>query len=406
MWEDRLIEAAYTPPEGERLTFLYEQVSVEFDKKASLYSFPDVNGTYVQDLGRTGRRYPLRVILSGPDYDLDATAWLEALGQAGTGKLEHPVYGTVNVVPTGSIRRRDDLVEQANQAIIEVTFVETTGTIYPSASADPADNVTSSLSDYNDAAAGQFDNQTALDTAVDKASFQSGFNDLLDEAKDGLQVIADAQQNVQAQFNAVYESIDRGLDILVDDPITLALQTLQMIQSPARVIGSIRDRLAGYGDLLDSITGRSDPPPTVNDFSGQDLFASGYVSGSVLSAVNSQFETKNDAVEAAATILEQFDQLVEWRDDNYDRLNVIDTGEAYQQLLNSVGLAAGFLVEISFSLKQERRLVLTRNRTIIDLCAELYGTVDDQLDFFINSNSLTGSEILEVPKGKEVVYYV
>jgi len=71
-----------------------------------------------------------------------------------------------------------------------------------------------------------------------------------------------------------------------------------------------------------------------------------------------------------------------------------------------VALTAGFLVEISFNLKQERRIILTRNRSIIDLVAELYGTVDDQLDFLISSNDLSGSEILEVPKGREIVYYV
>ncbi len=71
--------------------------------------------------------------------------------------------------------------------------------------------------------------------------------------------------------------------------------------------------------------------------------------------------------------------------------------------------AAGFLVEISFTLAQERTLKLDRHRTPVDLVAELYGTfgvLDERLDFFINSNALVGLDILEVPKGREVVYYV
>ena len=32
--------------------------------------------------------------------------------------------------------------------------------------------------------------------------------------------------------------------------------------------------------------------------------------------------------------------------------------------------------------------------------------IDENLDFLINSNNLTGSEILELPRGREVVYYV
>ena len=50
--------------------------------------------------------------------------------------------------------------------------------------------------------------------------------------------------------------------------------------------------------------------------------------------------------------------------------------------------------------------MLGHNRTIIDLVAELYGSVDDQLDFLISSNDLTGDEILELPKGREIVYYI
>ena len=132
----------------------------------------------------------------------------------------------------------------------------------------------------------------------------------------------------------------------------------------------------------------------------------GFQTGSVLSVVNNQFATKTEALEAAETILAQFDALTEWRDDNFTSLGEIDTGTSYQQLLEAVALTAGFLVEISFTLKQERHLILNRNRTIIDLVAELYRSIDDNLDFFITSNNLSGSEILELPAGREIVYYV
>jgi len=83
----------------------------------------------------------------------------------------------------------------------------------------------------------------------------------------------------------------------------------------------------------------------------------------------------------------------------------VDTGEVYQSLENSVALAAGFLVESSFTLIEERSLVLGRARTFVDLVAELYGELDDQFDFFIATNKLSGDEIVELPIGKEVIYY-
>jgi hypothetical protein len=126
----------------------------------------------------------------------------------------------------------------------------------------------------------------------------------------------------------------------------------------------------------------------------------------VVSVVNNQFVTKSEALQAAEVVLTQLDDVTAWRDQNFQSLGGVDTGGSYQKLQEAVALTAGFLVEISFSLKQERRIVLDRNRTIVDLAAELYGSVDDQLDFLINSNDLSGSEILELPRGREIVYYV
>ena len=87
-------------------------------------------------------------------------------------------------------------------------------------------------------------------------------------------------------------------------------------------------------------------------------------------------------------------------------MSITDTGEIYQPLQDAVALSAGFLVQLSFTLVQERRFILQRSRTIIDLVGELYGTVDDQLDFFLNTNDLSGDDIIELPAGREVVYYV
>lgn len=412
-WNDRLREAAYTPPSGERLTFAFENVSKSVEKKTAAFDFPDANGTLIQDNGHTGRRYPLRIFFSGSDHDLEAAAFETALLETGTGKLDHPIYGLVDVVPFGEIKTRDDLKTAANQSIMEVTFWSTIGLVFPTNQQDPAAAVLTAVSEYNDAAASEFEEVTSLDSAVEQATFKNSYQALLDSAQSNLQAIADVQDNVRTQFNAIVDSINQGIDILVSQPLTLAFQTVQMIQSPARALANIEARLSAYSDLANSlITGDGAVVSPGNDstnsnaFHTKDLYASTYVTGSVVSVVNNQFTTKTEALQAAELILQQLSDVTDWRDDNFQSLGEVDTGGAYQQLQEAVALTAGFLVEISFSLKQERRIVLTRNRTIIDLVAELYGSIDDQLDFLISSNDLSGSEILELPKGREIVYYI
>jgi len=412
-WNERIREAAYTSPSKKRLVFGYENVAMSVDKKTAAFDFPDANGTFIQDLGHTGRKYALRMFFWGNDYDQEADAFMDALLEAGTGKLDHPIYGVKNVVPFGTIKRRDDLKTAANQAVFDVTFWETIDVVYPTGQTDPASAVLASVNEYNDAAATEFEEVLDIDSATEQATFKNSYTALLDSATTGLRVIADTQENVRKQFNAVKGSINNGIDVLVQDPLTLASQTTIMLQAPARALTSISARLSAYGDLATLIITGDDAvqepglgSDNSNAFHTNDLYASTYVTGSIVSVVNNRFETKTDALAAADLILQQFADVAAWRDDNFQSLSEVDTGAAYQQLQEAVALTAGFLVEISFSLKQERSIVLTRPRTIIDLVAELYGSVDDQLDFFIDSNNLTGSEILELPRGKEIVYYV
>ena len=411
-WEDRLRQAAYTSPTGQRFPFLYEDVRESIEKKTTAYDFPDAEGTFIQDLGNTGRRYPLRVIFAGADYDLVAKDFSIALAQRGIGKLEHPIYGVIDVVPFGTIVRRDALKTAGNQAIFEITFWETIGLIYPSAQVDPASSVTFAVSEYNTAAAEQFEEILVDPTEVDKSREKNIYERLLSKAEEFLKPIADAQQDTRLQFNGIVDSINAGIDTLIAAPLTLAFQTVIGMEAPARARVSITARLDAYRDLAVSIFSGDaavvdfKAPKGSNDFHTNDLFASSYIAGSSISVVNNQFETKTDALLAAERILAIMNAWIEWRDANYQSLGEVDTGQMYQQLQKAVAVTAGFLVEISFDLRQEHRRTLDRPRTVIDLVGELYGEIDSQLDFFILSNDLTGSEILELPRGREIVWYI
>lgn len=404
--EDRIQDAAYTSPGGRRFTFQYENVSRSFDKLGAEFTFPDSVGTYVQDLGRSGRKYPLTVFFNGDDYDLEASAFEAALGESGIGVLDHPVHGSVDVVPLGAITRNDNLKSEGNQASITVTLLETIEFIFPALSTDPAAEVSNAIDEYNIAKAQEFEDQLNVSSEIERVTFESRYRSALGTAKSGLDGIANQDTSVFSTFNNINDSILNGLDILVGQPLALALQTSIMMQTPALAGTQIGARLDAYRNLLNVII--ANILPQSNSFQNDDLFASAYVSGSVVSVVNTQFETKTQAIAAASEISEQMDALTVWRDGNYEALEAIDVGGAYQQLQEAVALAAGFLVQISFTLKQERRVVLQRARTIIDLAAQYYPNdqlSDDSINFIISSNNLPGVSYIEVPAGTEFIYF-
>lgn len=408
-WQDRLKEAAYTSPSGTRIKFYYEDLQKKFSKKTTAFDFNGAAFTHVQDNGSTGNRYPIRVIFWGNDCDLEADTFETLLRETGVGKLEHPMDGTKNVIPFGEITRNDRLKTEANQVTIELELWQTSLEVYPSQQSSPAHDVTIAVDAFNTAAAEQFSTATPLNSTVEAIRYKTSFLAVLNSAHSTLN--DPLLVGSLTETNNIYTSILQDIDNLLGTPLTLLSQTIKFYQSAVGEVEDINSVLQIFDALFNDNLSFTAAPPGYgntqnNEFVVRDFSAMSVLSTMVLAVVNTKFKTKAEALETAYALLLRFDSLNAWRETNMATLEVVDTGEAYQGLQSALATAAGYLVYISFTLAQERRIFLDRARTIIDLVAELYGAVDENLDFFIQSNNLNGDEILELPYGREVVYYV
>lgn len=427
-WQDRVREAAYTPPSGDRIVFAFEDVRVDVAKRSTAFVFPGVDGAYVQDNGHGAQRFPLRCFFHGDDHDLEADTFIEALLERGLGRLEHPFYGTFDVVPLGEITRRDDLRAAANQTVIDVVFSRSLAAVYPQLQASPRQAVVAELEALDDAGAAQLESAVDLSTVASQEEAKAKSRGLVQDASAALAEIAAATSKVNDAFQDAVSAINGGIDVLIGQPLGLAQQLFGLVTGPAAAASGIKSRIEGYAALIDTVTSAADAQPALaftggvvlesrrrlvaNAFHLAALVSSAAIAGLIRSTLEHRFDTRSEALTTAEALLDELGDLVAWMDAGFASLasvggpGGIDTGGGYQALQSATALAAGRLVEISFSLLPERRIVLDRPRTILDLAAELYGSVDDaQLDFLIASNGFTGSEILEVPRGRAVVYY-
>lgn len=415
-WEDRVQEGAYHSPSGTRIAFAYENVSRKTPKRVRAFEYAGVNEAYLQPNGHGSRQYPMRCYFTGPNCDRLATAFEAALLEDGIGLLEHPLYGTFPVMPFGTIERDDRLKEAANQSIVEVTFWTTLPAVYPSAEGAPESEIAIALESFDLAAAQQFVDGAALD-GLQKAQLKASLRTVLRSVEDTLGEVSATVSEANREFRDLQDEINFGMDVLVGQPLLLAQQMIDLIMAPSRAVDGLVSRLEGYRAFAEQLISTFLPSPSdtasaatlrqraTNEFLLADLSVMSSVSGSVRSAVATQYRTRPEALEAAESVLSAFEEAVAWREQRFQDLELLDTGAAYQALQQAVALVVGHLVRVSFDLVPERSVVLTRPRTVIDLCAELYGSVDDRLDFMIDSNGLTGSEILELPAGRRIVYY-
>ena len=426
-WQDRLRESAYTGASGKRLPFLFEESQEEFTHKGTPVEISDADGSYTKPMGITSRRYPMKVILSGENYDAQANDFMDLLAERGEGVLEHPVYGRKSVVPVGLVRRTENLSNQANQAIIEVEFFETTGVLYSDKSQDSKFLQANAVDMADTAHAEQvlIDGVEITESPVYAAKYSSvkelagatigsieQKSNINSESLDAGGYNSLTLNGFNASYSAISDSIDRGKSVLFADPLTLAMQTQKLISQPSNYSKGFNNRIDGYSTFLDKVlktdplTNEPTPATTEIDLAIVDLFASAGITSLAVSATKTEYQNRSDAVEMAEKLLEFSDKLSYYRDQSYLNVDKIDTGISWGEVQRAISISTGILIEQSFKLSQKRSVVLSSARSIIDLVYELTGAVDESLDEFISENDLSGDEIIEIKKGREIVYYV
>jgi prophage DNA circulation protein len=113
-WQTRLApEIEFISPLGTQFFGKWKRTPRTVDKKLGIHAFPGVNGEVVQDLALNSNRYSLQFFFDGPDHDLIAIQFMEALKEKGLWQVVHPVEGFIGLQPV-SITKTDDVIESGN----------------------------------------------------------------------------------------------------------------------------------------------------------------------------------------------------------------------------------------------------------------------------------------------------
>jgi hypothetical protein len=402
-WQDRIEVAAYISPSGLRFEFQYENVSMSVEKRTPEFTFPEINGSKMQDLGHNGRKFPFIIYFSGDDYDIVSDAFFAALEETGIGTLEHPIYNTRKVVPTGTITRADNLVTAANQAVFNITFVETIEDItFPSSELNQETDIKNSLDGLNFNTSAQYAGSIVPESVAENVLLQVDLFEKKTLIENILNNITQLNDNINNAFNTISESFNDNLINLLIDPGGVSSQFITLINTPANVTTSATSFIEGYGNSIGIIIdGIIDTP---GKFYNSFLSIVGLFGALNFSMTNAEFLFRPDAINATNLIIELQENIIIWMDEKIVEFEISDTGETYDSMMELYSKTIAYLIQLSFDLPKEIIFTLQEERNLIELVAELYGDID-KIDFFIETNNLTADEMEILPMGKVVVYY-
>lgn len=417
-----LAEAAYTSPKGTRQTFSYESVERNTALKTAEFIFPEFDGAEIQSLGIGGKKFPLKCIFYGADCMSEADAFEGLLCERGVGVLEHPVYGIHNVVPTGEIKRADNLVSELNQSVVTVTFALTIadGDV-PTAVADLGQKV----SDTADAAAavsvGVF--EAALNSGIaiagdsaSNANFLSTlrkskenyFNGLRSISKYAKKLNSELKQKIDAMEKIVTDFIDAGGGAITD----VAWSFVNSARLLSRASIDVMAKVEGYSAVLKTILGNGKKDLFVaQDVKKQCLLTrlqlTALMGGMFSSAQGGDFFSRGDVETAAGYMHEAFASYRNYIDGYIAEDTDADGSDEYRSNLMSFVFAVQGMRLGAAELPMARTVRLNADSQMMEILGAVYGkNFYAHVDEFIVDNRLTPDEILLLPMGREISYYV
>lgn len=264
-WADEIATAAYTSPSGKKIEFNFASaLTRKTPLKTAENVFPDVDGAEIQSLGLGGKKFPMTALFNGGDCLTQASDFEDALCERGVGVLEHPIYGKMNVVPTGEIERIDDLVSSLNESHVKVTFAETiVDESFPDGEVAAVDDLDAAAAAYEDAAAESFADMIETASIDDQLQLQSVLKAHTDAIFKGIDKIMakvdkvlETTRKIQKKIQTLKKNIQKMLssvDKMVAAATEIATAIIQIARLPSEIAIDAMAKIEGYATIATSI---------------------------------------------------------------------------------------------------------------------------------------------------------
>lgn len=396
---DRLRELVYTSPSGREFRPLWDSLERSASKKAAVHEIPQSDLADVQDLGSNATRWPMSLYFIGPDYDTTADKFFDALGERGRGKLKHPRWGDLDVLPLSRVQT-EDLVGDLRAARFQVEFIHA-----PDLSLVAATNTAAAIQGAADDAAAQAagaGDQLTASNASDLAKMKDKVVKRVKATARKLKTLSNSVDETREAIEAQSRAIERGIDTLVNLPLELAQDVLALARLPARLTLSVKDKADAYSalitDAVTSITGLTISPAVAAVI---DLVS--LIIAMCEAVTEGALATRGDAVKAHDTLVSASDQ-VQGAIDYLAGRGYIPDPVLLAMLADLRARAASYLLASAYTLPAERTITLEAAATPLELAHLLLGD-SSRADELIGVNGWVSDMVLVVPAGTEVRYY-
>ena len=368
------------------------------------FTFPEIDGTLVNKKKKLGTKYNLEIFFQG-EFHLDKSSEFEqSLNNSKPLIIAHPFYGSLTVqAPAFTVDNTGLNVSKWSGTVIE-TIVESS----PKTTSDPVDLIAKKNTLLAESFA-QALLSTPSTTDVTTVQQKNTKNFKLTVP------IIKIPKEAESYFN-LFSKASAAVNTLTASPLLAMRETIAMINAPAQFTLSVITRLNLLNDTFDNlrqnITGLLNP-------ASKEIYQN--LAGSAISAMclasslplDNDYSNSRKALTSIDTILDAYNQYVV----DLDSLQTLTGGNTDSFIPNADGLQAlntllnisiSNLFQIALTSKKERSIITETDTNVILLTHRFYGldNADKNIDEIISNNNIGLNEILQIKKGRKILYYI
>lgn len=398
--------------------FHFDSLTRSISKKSSISEILDSDESVAQDQGNTSPTFSMNIYFIGEDYDLSADLFWNMLEEKYTvdepGLLMHPRWGDINVFPM-SWSQTEEFVDGAQVARFTVEFRKVFPTDYPTTDEQTESDALSNLDEMSGISA-----DAAANMKLKKPSWLANIAGKIVGAVglmfDALSGIAELQEDLISVYESIHDGINAAVDDVAGNIINIMSGTQTLLRLPAQIYTSTLDKINSYRDLIEDLgknfldLNETDIGNKTNNATMFQLICGMASAALAEAAVFTDYGKRSDGIDAIDIVTAGYDSVLAGmesaRVDGLINEMYIGDHNFLSLLQDTISRINALLLNKSFNLKAEKKIVLKNSSDAITLCYKFYKSVsNEKMDFFIATNNLTKGEFIEIQAGREVVYY-
>lgn len=404
-WIDKIQSGLIiTTGDGRQFSPKWMKTSYVRDYNVTEFNFPDVAGSLVKRRAPIGIKYAIEIFFDGENNLDDSDSFRRSADDPRPWTIEHPEYGSILVQPSSlsfdnsaynSTRITGTVTETLNDEGLAIADV-------------PVDVVLSSNSAAFEQAVSSLEQVGGIDpvrmTSTNEQVYASG-----------RLVVVDASEG--ETYFSVFSTAQGAINDAISEPSNAIRKLQNIIQAPAYFSISVRNRIDLFSQQLNNLITSLVSVSSVFDkslfenngamiISAMAVSASTPVSEQDYGSADSVFSIIDILLDSYNSYVSSLDSLQTANGGDLD--SYIPNFELSTSVADLVNYTVSNLFIIALSAKQLRSFVLDAESNVIQLTHKFYGldSDDSNIEQFIAQNNFGLNDMLVIPAGKTVFYYV